>query len=147
MIRNVPAAVRPDAPAMQPLARQGEWTLHLPFQTQLSLNDRDHWNVKAKKVKTWREAAMVLAKAARIPACSRIRIELHYVPAQERRRDQDNLVACLKPLADGLVDAGVVPDDTERFVERVFPIIHPAQHTLPTRNDSRFLLRVICLEP
>lgn len=146
MIRNVPSAVRPDAPSAQPLAKQGEWSLQLPFQTQLSLNDRDHWAVAGKKKKEWRDAAHVLAKAARIPLCKRIRIELHYVPRQERRRDQDNLIACLKPLMDGLVDAGVVPDDTEVYVERTFPIIHPARATLPTRNDARFILRVIALE-
>jgi len=143
--RDVPASVRPDSPAAQPLAKAGEWTLQLPFQTQLSLNDRDHWAVAAKKKKPWREAAMVLARAARIPPCNRIRVELHYIPKQERRRDPDNLIACLKPLVDGLVDAGVVADDTERYVERVFPIIHPARSTLPTRDDGRFVLRVIAL--
>lgn len=132
-------------PTPQALVRDGEWALHLPFQTQLSLNDRQHWAVKHKHVKEWRDAAHVLARAARIPLCSRIRVELHYVPAQERRRDPDNLVACLKPLVDGLVDAGVVPDDTERYVERTFPIIHPARATLPTRGGSRFILRVIAL--
>lgn len=117
----------------------------MPFVTQLSLNDRQHWAVKAKHVKPWREAALVLARQQRIPACSRIKVELHYVPAQERRRDPDNLIACLKPLVDGLVDAGIVPDDTDQYVERTFPIVHKAQATLPTRGDSRFILRVIAL--
>lgn len=145
MNRNVPAVVRPDRAVPTPLQLSGEWALQLPFQTQLSLNDRDHWAVAAKKKKPWREAAMVLARAARIPPCQRIRVELHYVPKQERRRDPDNLIACLKPLVDGLVDAGVVADDTEHYVERVFPIIHPARGIMPSRDDSRFILRVIAL--
>lgn len=148
MRSDVPRAVRPDRAQPTALQRQGEWSLQLPFAvvSQVpSLNDRDHWAVKAKKVKEWRDAAHVLARAARIPRCGRIRVELHYVPATAQRRDPDNLVAAYKPLVDGLVDAGVVPDDTEAFVERVFPIIHPAQRTLPTQGGSRFLLRVVAL--
>lgn len=101
-----------------------EWLLELPFTAALSLNDRmNHW-VKAKKVREWREAACWLARAAKIPQCERVRVELHYMPAQERRRDPDNLVASMKPIVDGLVDAGVVVDDTAAFVERCWPVIH-----------------------
>ncbi len=145
---DVPRAVRPTTAVPTILQRQGEWSLRLPFAvvSQVpSLNDRDHWAVKAKKTKEWRDAAHVLARQARIPPCQRIRVELHYVPATAQRRDPDNLVAAYKPLCDGLVDAKVVADDTEHYVERVFPIIHPAQRTMPGRGDSRFVLRVIAL--
>ena len=145
---DVPRAVRPMTAAPTALQRQGEWSLALPFRVASevpSLNDRDHWRVKADKVKQWRDAAHVLAKAARIPPCRRIRVELHYVPATAQRRDPDNLVAAYKPLCDGLVDAKVVADDTEFYVERVFPLIHPAQRTMPTANAPRFILRIIAL--
>lgn len=148
MRADVPAAVRPDRAQPTPLQRAGEWTLHLPFQVVSevpSLNDRDHWAVKAKKVKAWRDAAHLLARHSRVPACRRVRVELHYIPATNQRRDPDNLVAAYKPLVDGLVDAGVVLDDTESYVERVFPVIHPAQKVLPTRVDTRFALRIVAL--
>lgn len=94
------------------------WTLRVGRYTTppLSLNDRKHWRVKAKitaEVRGYvREAAYY-----RVPACSAIAVELHYVPRDARRRDRDNLVATLKPCMDALVDAGVVPDDTPEFVE------------------------------
>lgn len=145
---DVPSAVRPTTAAPTVLQKQGEWSLALPFAvvSQVpNLNDRDHWAVKAAKVKQWRDAAHVLARQARIPPCRRIRVELHYLPATAQRRDPDNLVAAYKPLCDGLVDAKVVPDDTEHWVERVFPIIHAPQRTLPGRADTRFWLRVVAL--
>lgn len=148
MRSDVPASVRPTMAKPSALQRQGEWSLHLPFRVVSeipSLNDRDHWAIKAKKVKAWRDAVHVLARAARIPPCSRIKVELHYVPATAQRRDPDNLVACYKPCVDGLVDAKIIPDDTEHYVERVFPIIHPSQKELPSRGDSRFILRVMAI--
>lgn len=144
---NVPASVRPAQVQPTALQKAGEWGLALPFEvvSQVpSLNDRDHWAVKAKKVKEWRDAAHLLARSARIPPCERIRVELHYVPKTSQRRDPDNLVAAYKPLCDGLVDAKVVPDDTERWVERVFPIIHEARPTLPA-GMTRFVLRVMAI--
>lgn len=99
------------------------WLLELPFTKQLSLNDRTNRHVKAKLNAEWREAVAWLCTAQKIPACGRIKVELYYAPRFNRRRDQDNLVATLKPVVDGIVDAGVVPDDTQQFVERVWPII------------------------
>lgn len=138
MNRNVPAVPKPGP--LPTLVRTGEWTLELPFIVQLSLNDRQHWALKAKHVKEWRDAAHVLAKHARIPSCRRVLVELHYLPRTNQRRDPDNLVASLKPLVDGLVDAGVVADDTADFVDRQWPVIHPA-----TGQPSRFYLRVVAL--
>lgn len=38
-----------------------------------------------------------------------------------RRRDDDNAVAMLKSMFDGIVDAGVVPDDTREYMTRKWP--------------------------
>lgn len=121
MRNDVPIAARP---TQQPLRQQGEWLLTFPAMPIVSLNDRDHWAVKGAKVRAWRDAALVLCRAAKIPACTRILVEMHYVPKQSRRRDEDNVVATLKPICDGIVDAKIVLDDTSEYVERVFPIIH-----------------------
>jgi len=116
-----------------------EWTIELPFTKSLSLNDRLHHMVKAKLVAQWRKAAGEALRAAHIPACERVKVSLLYIPAQNRRRDPDNLVASMKPVVDALVDAGIVPDDTQEFVERVWPVILPAE---PKREGGRFLFRV-----
>lgn len=120
------------------------WIVPLPFTKALSLNDRmNHW-VKAKAVAEWREAARWSIRAARIPACGRILVTLHYIPAQNRKRDPNNLIAALKPVEDALVDEGVVPDDTLEFMERVYPVIHVPD---PTIDGGRFWLTVVQLEP
>jgi Holliday junction resolvase RusA-like endonuclease len=43
--------------------------------------------------------------------------------ATKRGRDIDNLIASLKSTYDGLVDAGVVPDDTPGYMVRTMPEI------------------------
>ncbi|WP_162786781.1 hypothetical protein [Janibacter anophelis] len=50
-----------------------------------------------------------------------------YEPPDRRRRDEDNLFATLKPLADGLVDAGVVADDTPDLMRKECRITDPVQ--------------------
>ena len=48
-------------------------------------------------------------------------VTLHYRPRDNRRRDADNLVPTLKALCDGLVDAGLVPDDTPNYMHKHKP--------------------------
>lgn len=106
-----------------------EWTLELPFTKPLSLNDRMHWRVKAKLVRQVRDAASVLCRQQKIPACTRIQVELHYTPRDRRVRDPLNLVATLKAVEDGIVDAGVVPGDDPRYVEPTMPKIDEANRS------------------
>lgn len=138
---DVPAAARPeprtDVDVPFPEARgaaAAAWTLELPFRTPLSLNDRMHWRVKAEHVKPWREAALVLARHQHIPPCQRIEVALFYTPVDNRARDPLNLVASLKPLEDGLVDAGVIPDDSAKYHTSVMPVITEKGPLRPGRN-------------
>lgn len=99
------------------------WRLDLPLTTPLSMNDREHWRTKARKVKQLRSDIKTLARAAGIPPLVRIAVELHYAPRDRRRRDAINLSATLKVCEDGIVDAGVVPDDVALYVEPTHPVI------------------------
>ena len=101
------------------------WTIELPLARPLSLNGRQHWRAKARDVRSVRAAAAALARAARVPPLERAAVELHYIPRDRRRRDALNLVATLKPVEDGIVDAGVVPDDTAQYVEPTMPVLDP----------------------
>ena len=101
------------------------WQLELPMTKPLSMNSRQHWRVKAKEVAAVRAMAHAAAQAAQVPTLERIAIELHYAPRDKRRRDPLNLVATLKPVEDGLVDAHVVPDDTPEYVQPTMPVIDP----------------------
>jgi crossover junction endodeoxyribonuclease RusA len=101
--------------------------------------------VKARKVGEIRQIGCVLTLDA-LPGgdlhdldegrdYGRIAVGLTYVPRDKRRRDPDNLVVPLfKALVDGIVDAGIVPDDTPEYVIRSMPVI------LPPDGDPRLVL-------
>lgn len=118
------------------------WQIDLPITRPLNLNGREHWRVKAKAVKQIRETTAALVRQAKVPTLNNISVELHYVPRDKRRRDPLNLVATLKPIEDGIVDAGVVPDDTPKYVKSIMPIIdecdssNPRIYFLIRDNDS-----------
>lgn len=109
-----------------------EWKIILPLTKPLSLNAREHWRVKAKRVSEVRQLTATLTRNANVPALKHISVELHYVPRDKRRRDPLNLVATLKPIEDGIVDAGVIPDDTPNYLTSVMPVIDEPNHKTPT---------------
>lgn len=94
----------------------------------LTMNGREHWRTRAKVVKDMRTAAGKLAQSHRAPrGLVHATVGLHYRPRDNRRRDADNLVPVLKACADGLVDYGLVADDTPDLMTKTMPRIHPAQ--------------------
>lgn len=103
------------------------YTIPLTFtKPPLNMNQRMHWAQKAKITKAIRHEAMVRCRAARIRKSKHITVQLHYQPRDNRRRDADNIAPTLKALCDGVVDAGVVPDDTPDYMTKIMPTIHPA---------------------
>lgn len=143
MRRDVPPAA--PRPATVVPASAGEWTLELPFTTPLSLNQsHGKWIMRHLAVKPWREAAKTLAQAAKVPACKRITIQLMYTPRDDRPRDPLNLVASLKACEDGLVDAGVIPDDSNRYHTSVMPQITQKG---PVRDNGNRLWLVVTAHP
>jgi Holliday junction resolvase RusA-like endonuclease len=87
----------------------------------LTSNQRLHWAAKAKiTAKVRAEAAEVFAQDR--PA-ERVEVTLTWFVKDKRRRDADNLVPTLKALCDGLVDAGIVPDDTPEYMVKHMPVI------------------------
>lgn len=105
-----------------------EHVLVLPWETPpLSLNQRQHWASKARVTREVRETVVWLARASHLPkAVEHCTVQLHYRPRDNRRRDTDNLTATAKPAFDGLVDYGLVPDDTPRWMDKPEPLIHRA---------------------
>ena len=101
--------------------------LQLPWSSPpLSLNHRRHWRATANLTRAVRDATHVLAREAGIGRHERVRVTLHYRPRDTRIRDEENNVPTLKACCDGLVDAGIVPDDSPQFMEKDMPVIHPA---------------------
>lgn len=88
----------------------------------MSMNDRDHWRVKAKKVAAWRLAAAtaVQSSAVSLPPCT---VHITFPVRDRRRRDPHNYYPTVKAVIDGLVDAGVWPDDTPEWVTTIEPTL------------------------
>jgi crossover junction endodeoxyribonuclease RusA len=87
----------------------------------LSLNYRLHRMVEAKIVKDLRLVMSV--RARHIPFMTRCEVSLVWFVNDRRRRDDENPIATLKALCDGLVDAEIVEDDTAQFMLKHMPRI------------------------
>lgn len=87
------------------------WTIELPPLELVTSNQRHHYMAKARLMKAIRDAALRLARAQNIPRVEHARIvgELRF--PDRRRRDPANWADSAKAAVDGLVSAGVLPDD------------------------------------
>ena len=110
----------------------------------LSANQRHgHWAVEAKLKKEVRTVGNLLARSHKVGEHERIVVRVVYQPRDRRRRDPSNLMPSQKALVDGLVDAGVVPDDCPPYVEEWMPKLlvpvkgEPGQMWLEVRTGSQ----------
>lgn len=126
------------------------WRLDLPYEKPpLNANDSLHHMAIYRARRNLTEQVRWLIRGAGIPRLDRIHVELHYLPALVRTRDQDNLVATLKPAIDGMKDTpakydgarlvrpawvGIVPDDDPAHVTWTPPVIHDV---VPNRRHER----------
>lgn len=109
----------------------------------LSLNEMNgmHWADRRRRTDPWKALALYTAMQANLaavvngePCCVTVRI-----PVQGRyRRDPHNYVPVAKAVVDGLVKAGVWPDDNPTFVTVMEPVLvqcpEPAAVTLEARE-------------
>lgn len=111
------------------------WTYALDLgysKPPLSMNDRKHHMARARITREIRTKTAFLAKSEKVPTgCEHARVGLHYRPRDRRRRDADNLMPILKAACDGLVDHGLVADDTPELMSKLMPVIHPAEKGRP----------------
>ncbi len=82
----------------------------------LSANTRHHWSVNREVARTWRHLATTAARTQGIPTIQRGRVVVTFHKATARRYDPGNLAPVSKAIVDGLVDAGVFPDDSHEYV-------------------------------
>jgi hypothetical protein len=76
-----------------------------------------------------------------------VRVQLHYLPADNRRRDTDNCVATLKSICDAIAAGtaknpgyGIVLDDTPQYMSKPEPIIY---HHPPKTSPKMWLTLTI----
>jgi crossover junction endodeoxyribonuclease RusA len=134
--RPMPEITAPESPELA----LASWALLLPFQRPRTSNARQNWRVRAQEVRHWRHATDMLCRAQRIPPCQRIRVGLVFAAPDNRRRDASNLADSVKPALDGIVDSGIVRDDTAEFVSVREPLILPGGPSFA--DGSRVLLTI-----
>ena len=115
------------------------WAIELIDRKPMTLNHRMHYMVKAKLTAAVREGAREVIEFAEVPPMDHIRTWIEYAPKDSRRRDPINLIPMLKACEDAIVDLGVVPDDTQEFVESCMPKI------LPKSGEGRGFLWLVIL--
>lgn len=76
-----------------------------------------HHFQKAAVTGPWRKAFCSLAQESAIPALERIGVRVQVSLSKRRQMDVDAATVCAKAAIDGLVDAGVLPDDKPPFVQ------------------------------
>lgn len=91
-------------------------TFDLSSHQLINANVRLHWREDRKRSRDLRAVAGWQARAARIPGLTSARIVARVTWPDARRRDAHNLGPTGKHLIDGLVDAGVLPDDSDRHL-------------------------------
>lgn len=94
------------------------WTIIVPATVpMLNLNQRLHWAPKSERTKAWRRNALMCAQVAKLPKdLQRVHIVAHVTKPTNRQYDVHNLMPTLKACVDGLVDYGLIPDDTNKHL-------------------------------
>ena len=95
----------------------GSWTVTIPAPAPwLSANHRRDLRRQTPDRRAWRDAGLVHARRVHLPKLEKVHIvaELRFTTA--RRRDPHNYYPTLKALVDGLVDYGLIPDDSHEYL-------------------------------
>lgn len=92
-----------------------------------------HWSAYGPLVKLWRRDARLVALAAQVPHCDKVRIIAVPMQCRGRLADPGAHAVCVKAAVDGLVDAGVIDDDDGSYVEC---IIQMAPERVKARDEG-----------
>ena len=99
-----------------------------------------HWAWRSTRAKQWRTDAFYTARAARIPPMDACTIVVRVEQAKGRLADPEAHSPPFKACLDGIVDAGVLPDDTGEYVREV-------TFCAPTRSADKIDKLVITITP
>lgn len=103
-------------------------------KTRISMNDRLHPHARANRTKWWRQAA---ARAGvNVPGIEWGRVVIFFRFPTNHRREVNNLMPTSKAIVDGLVDAGVFPDDNDKHV------LGPDNRREPVNGEHQVVVRL-----
>lgn len=92
----------------------------------ITANDKMHWAARARFTKQLRQWGYLLGREGEGVAhleLTHARVEVEFAYPDRRRRDRSNLAPTVKALMDGLIDAGLLPDDADRFLDGPHTVI------------------------
>jgi crossover junction endodeoxyribonuclease RusA len=93
------------------------WTLTIPAPARwLSANQRTDLRRQTPDRRAWRDTTALLARAAKLPKLDRAHIVATLYFTDRRRRDPHNFYPTIKAAVDGLVDYGLLPDDSSEYL-------------------------------
>jgi Holliday junction resolvase RusA-like endonuclease len=87
-----------------------------PTQNELR---RMHYQTIAKEKKSWERIIWAIVKEQKIQPVNTVLVTYEFWFKDRRRRDADNYAASAKMLQDGLVKAGILPDDNFEYVKEL----------------------------
>lgn len=99
-------------------------TLAIPTCDLLTSNQaRVHWATRARRVKNIRASAQAAARMVSkpwfegMPCSAPVTAEVEVTWPDRRRRDAHNLQPTIKAAIDGIVDAGLLADDSDQHIK------------------------------
>ena len=93
------------------------WTLTIPAPALwLNANQRVDLRRQTPDRRAWRDAGRVYAMQAKLPRLRRAHILAELRFADARNRDVHNLYPTIKAVVDGLIDYGLLPDDSHHYL-------------------------------
>ena len=112
------------------------FTLDIPTKLVHTLNARGHWTKHRAKIKALRELGGIKWREQQHPMMDRASVSIWIQYPDKRRRDVHNDMATAKPLIDGMVSAGMLPDDDHRHLDG--PHLHVADSLCPRGVGRRY---------
>jgi crossover junction endodeoxyribonuclease RusA len=108
-------------------------TIHLAISRDVLLtsNQRLHWAAKARRTKAIRDMAFVMCKHPKRPHLPAATLEVVAKWGNRRARDAANIEPTAKAAIDGCVDAGLLVDDSQRYLKKVSYVISDETHSVP----------------
>jgi hypothetical protein len=108
-------------------------TIHLAISRDVLLtsNTKAHWATKARHTKVIRDMAWIMAKHQRVQLMPAATLEVVTKWPDHRVRDAENIAPTSKAAIDGCVDAGLLTDDSSRYLTHVGYAIDDETHKTP----------------
>lgn len=102
----------------------------------LTANQRIHHMKRAQATKVLRQGGRMAAEAQGLLPMPRAHLTVYIAWPDRRRRDAHNVMPTIKGLVDGMVDFGVLPDDSDDYL--IGPDLRRLPETSGVKGVTRF---------